>query len=125
MRRKAVIVLKGKKFNICCDVDFLPELMAYLLKDLQHMQELKLIFGQILEGLKSSKYSDEPFGTKAMKPFKNRQNDRIICNVTKRHGQTQCIVMTELYEQKKSNTVDKKLQTRYKIVSKYKYEIIE
>lgn len=99
--------------------------MEYHLKDLQHMKELKLIFDQVREGLKSKKYSDEEFGTKAMKPFLNRDNDRIICNVTKRSGQKQCIVMAEVFLHKSSNEVKKDLKNRYKIVSKYEYEIIE
>ncbi|WP_243473062.1 hypothetical protein [Winogradskyella sp. MH6] len=86
---------------------------------------MKLIFSQILEGLKSKKYSDEPFGTKAMKPFLNRENDRIICNVKNRKRRKKCIIMSEFYYSKKTNGIDKQLSNRYKIVSTYDYEIIE
>lgn len=125
MTKQAVILLKGTKFNICCDVDFLPEFIEYVLKDAEHSKEIKLIFNAIREGLKTKKYSDELFGTKAMKPFLNRENDRIICNVLKRKNQTQCIVMSEFYLSKKSDNINKELKNRYNIVSKYNYEIIE
>ena len=125
MKKKAVILLNGTKYNICCDVELLPKLMEYHMRDVQHMKELKLIFDQVREGLKTKKYGDEPYGTKAMKPFKNRDNDRILCNVTKRKGKTQCIVMCEVYLHKTSKNVDKVLDNRYKIISKYQYEIIE
>ncbi len=118
-------MLKGSKYHICCDIDFLPELMEYHMRDIQHMKELKLIFDQVREGLKSKKYGDEEYGTKAMKPFLNRENDRIICNVTKRRNNTQCIIMSEIYLHKKSNDVGNVLRGRYKIVSQYEYEIIE
>ncbi len=93
--------------------------------DDQHQKEIKIIFAQILEGLRSKKYGDEPFGTKSMKPFMNRANDRIICHVLKRKGDRQCIIMAELFSSKKSNSVNKELNTRYKIVSRYEYEIVE
>lgn len=125
MKRKAVILALGSKYLICCDVEFLPEFFEYVMKDAQHQKEIKLIFCQILEGLKSKKYSDEDSGTKAMKPFMNRENDRIICNVLKRKKKKQCIVMSELYLQKKSDNVNKVLKNRYKIVASYEYEIIE
>jgi hypothetical protein len=48
-----------------------------------------------------------------------------IWNVTKRKGKKQCIVMAEVYLHKTSNNVNKELRNRYKIVSKYEYEIIE
>jgi hypothetical protein len=95
------------------------------MEDPQHQKEIKLIFCQILEGLKSKKYSNEDYGTKAMKPFFNRENDRIICNVLKRKNKKQCIIMSEIYLQKKSDNVNKVLKNRYKIVARYEYEIIE
>lgn len=125
MKRRAVILMKGTKYNICCDVDFLPELMGYLMTDEQHYKELKLIFHNLIEGLNSKKYSNEDYGTKALKPFLNRENDRILCNVTKRKFATQCIVMCELYRHKKTNKVNKVLRKRYEIISKYRYEIVE
>lgn len=125
MEGKAVIVCKGTKYNICCDINLLPDFFEYVMKDASHCKEIKLIFAQIREGHRSKKYGDEPHGTKSMKPFKNRDNDRIICNITKRKGKKQCIVMAEIFLSKKSDGVDKKLDGRYKIVSKYNYEIIE
>jgi hypothetical protein len=95
------------------------------MQDEEHRKEMKLIFCQVMEGYKTKKYSDEAFSTKAMKPFKNRQNDRIICNVTKQKNRKQCIVMSEIYLQKKSDNVNKVLNNRYKIVAGYEYEIIE
>lgn len=95
------------------------------MKDEQHRKEIKIIFSQIMEGLKTKKYGDEPYGTKSMKPFKNRENDRIICNITKRQNKKPCIVMSEIYLQKKSDKVNKALNYRHKIVSSYEYEIIE
>jgi hypothetical protein len=124
-KRKAVILFKGKKYNICCDLEFLQEFMAYFSADSKHLDELKLIFHQVREGLTTKKYGDEPFGTKAMKPFKNRENDRIICKPVKRKNNTQCIVMAEIFLHKTSNQNDKELTNRYKIVSDYEYEIIE
>lgn len=125
MNKKAVILAKGTKYNICCDIDFLTEFMEYVLKDESHSKEIKLIFDQVREGLKTKKYGDESFGTKAMKPFMNRENDRIICNVTKRKGNKQCIVMSELYLHKTSQGNNKELTNRYHIVSTYSYDIIE
>lgn len=125
MKRKAVILALGSKYLICCDVEFLPEFFSYVMEDPQHQKEIKLIFCQILEGLKSKKYSNEDYGTKAMKPFFNRENDRIICNVLKRKNKKQCIIMSEIYLQKKSDNVNKVLKNRYKIVARYEYEIIE
>ena len=95
------------------------------MKDLQHQKEVSLIFCQVLEGLRSKKYGDEEYGAKAMKPFMNRENDRIICHVLKQRNFKQCIVMSELYLQKKSDNVNKVLKNRYKIVSNYEYEIVE
>lgn len=125
MKRKAVILAPGTKYLICCDIEFLPKFFEYVMEDEQHQKEIKLIFCQVLEGLRTKKYSDEIFGTKAMKPFKNRENDRIICKPVKRKNKKQCIVMSELYLQKKSDSVDKVLKNRYKIVASYEYEIIE
>jgi len=123
--RKAVILAEGTKYIICCEVGFLPKFMAYVLEDPSHGKEIKLIFAQIIEGLKSKKYGDEPYNTKAMKPFKNRENDRILCNVTKRKGKKQCIVMSELYIHKTSQNNGNRLNKRYKIISNYNYDIIE
>lgn len=125
MKRKAVILSRGNKFNICCDVVFLEDFIKYVMSDPSHSKEMKLIFGQVLEGLKTKKFGQEDFGTRAMKPFLNRDNDRIICNVTKQKNKTQCIVMSEIYLSKKTNSNSKDLINRYKIVSKYQYEIIE
>ncbi len=125
MKRNAVIIALGTKYNICCDISLLPDFLNYVMKDEQHRKEIKIIFSQILEGLRTKKYGDEPYGTKSMKPFKNRDNDRIICNVAKRPNRKQCIVMSEIYLQKKSDNVNKVLNYRYKIVSRYEYEIIE
>ncbi|MGK4568871.1 hypothetical protein [Flavobacterium sp. 3HN19-14] len=123
--KKAVIVRHGTKYNIACDLDFLPEFMNYVMQDPQHTSEIKIIFSQILEGLKSKKFGDEPHGTKSMKPFKNRENDRIICSVKKAKGEKQTIIMSEIYLHKNSDEVDKKLDVRYKVVSKHEYEIIK
>lgn len=60
-----------------------------------------------------------------MKPFLNRENDRIICKTLKRKNKKQCIIMSEIYFQKKSDNVNKVLKNRYKIVGSYEYEIIE
>ena len=125
MKRKAVILFKGTKYNICCDVDFLPAFMSYIMADEQHFKELKLIICAIQEGLKTKKYGEEAHGTKAMKPFLNRENDRIICKAVKRPNNRQCIVMSEIYLHKKSDEISKDLNVRYKIVSRYEYEIIE
>lgn len=125
MKRKAVILALGTKYLICCDIEFLPEFFEYVMEDEKHQKEMKLIFEQVQEGLRTKKYSDESFGTKAMKPFLNRENDRIICKSIKRKNQKQCIVMSELYLQKKSDDVSKVLKTRYKIVASYEYEIID
>ena len=123
--RKAVVLRRGSKYNLCCDVDFLEEFTSYVLLDPQHIKEINIIFSTICEGLKSKKYGDEPHGTKALKPFFNRENDRIICNVKKAKGKKQCIVMSEIFLGKKTNGIDKELNTRYKIVSGYEYDIIE
>lgn len=116
--------MRGKKYNLCCDVEFLEEFTKYVLMDARHTSEVKLIFHQICEGLKSKKYGDEPHSTKALKPFMNNDNDRIICHVKKMKNEKQHIIMSELYFHKKTNDVDKKLDVRYKTVSKYEYEII-
>lgn len=89
------------------------------------MKEIKTIFGQIKEGLNTKKYSNENSGCSAMKPFKNRQNDRIICKKLKVPGNKQYIVMSEIFMGKKSNENDKKILTRYYTVSKLEYEIVE
>ncbi|MFT6945605.1 MAG: hypothetical protein ACJARP_000010 [Vicingaceae bacterium] len=125
MKKKAVILAPGSKYHICCDIEFLPDFVEYIMKDPQHQKEMKLIFCQVLEGLRSKKYGDEEYGTKAMKPFKNRENDRIICHVLKRKNSKQCIIMSEIYLQKKSDNVSKLLKNRYKLVSSYEYEIVE
>ena len=123
--RKAVIIMKGKKYNLACDIEFLEEFTKYVLLDSRHTNEIKVIFNSICEGLKSKKYGDEPYGTKALKPFLNNDNDRIICNIKKEKNQKQTIIMSEIFLHKKTNDVDKKLNIRYKIVSNYGYEIIE
>jgi hypothetical protein len=123
--RKAVILMSGKKYNLCCDINFLEEFTSYVLLDARHSSELKLIFHQICEGLKSKKYGDEPYSTKALKPFMNRENDRIICHVKKSKNEKQHIIMSELFLHKATNDVSKKLKGRYEIVSKYEYEIIK
>ena len=125
MKRKAIILRKGSKYNICCDVNLLDEFMDYITKDDRHRAEVKLIFDCIREGLKTKKYGDESYGTKAMKPFLNNDNDRILCAVVKRDNKKQCIVMAEFFYHKASNINDKELSNRYKIVSKYEFEIIE
>ena len=122
--KKAVILMKGKKYNLCCDVDFLPEFTSYVMLDPRHTTEIKVIFSSLCEGLKSKKYGDEPFGTKALKPFLNNDNDRIICHVKKIKEQKQHIIMAELFLHKKTNDIDKKLNVRYKLVSNHNYEII-
>lgn len=117
--------MSGKKYNICCDINFLKEFTEYVLLDARHGKEIKLIFNSICEGLKSKKYGDEPYGTKALKPFLNNDNDRIICFVKKLKNEKQCIIMAEMFLNKKTKGVDNKLDARYKIVSKYDYEIIK
>lgn len=124
MDKKAVVLKRGKKYVICCDVDFIPTFIDYVLKDDKYAGEIKQIFMCISEGLKSKKYGDEPFGTKALKPFLNRQNDRIICNVLKVKNEKQHIVMSEIFFHKSSNDIDKELKNRYKIVSSYRYSIL-
>jgi|GEM_PF-3151241 len=116
--------MSGRKYNLCCDIEFLEEFTEYVLLDARHVNEIKVIFKSICEGLKSKKYGDEPHGTKALKPFLNNDNDRIICNVKKLKNEKQCIIMAELFLSKKTNGIDKTLNTRYKIVSQYDYEII-
>jgi hypothetical protein len=95
------------------------------MNDDKHMKEVKMIVASLREGLSSKKYGPEPYGTFSLKPFFNRENDRIICNVQSRKNKTKCIIMSEIYYSKKTQNVDKKLGTRYKIVSKYEYEIVE
>jgi hypothetical protein len=125
LKRKAVILLHRKKNNICCDISFLPEFEEYFISNVKNYNEMRVIFNQIREGQKSPKYGSEPYGTSTTKPFKNNDNDRIICSIYSRKGKTKCIIMSELHLKKKSNKVDKSLSTRYKIISKYEYEIIE
>ncbi len=125
MKRKAVIISRGRNYDICCDIHFIEDYMTYVMSDDKHCKEMKLIIASVKEGLKSKKYGDEPYGTKSMKPFLNRENDRIICHVLKRKGNKQCIIMSEIFHNKKTQGVDKKLNTRYQIVSKHEYEIIE
>jgi hypothetical protein len=123
--KKAVILMRGKKYNLCCDVDFLEQFTEYVMFDARHSNEIKVIFHSLCEGLKSKKYGDEPYGTKALKPFLNSENDRIICKVKKIKTDKQHIIMAELFLHKKTNDIDKKLNTRYKVVSNHDYEIIE
>jgi hypothetical protein len=122
--KKAVVLMKGRKYNLCCDVEFLHDFMNYVLLDTRHTNEIKIIFQQICEGLKSRKYGDEPYSTKALKPFLNNDNDRIICHVKKMKNEKQHIIMSELFLHKKTEGIDKKLNIRYKTVSEYEYEII-
>lgn len=124
MEKKAVVLKKGKKYIICCDVNFIPTFIEYVLKDEKYGREIKQIFACISEGLKSKKYGDKPFGTKALKPFLNRQNDRIICHVMKIKNEKQHIILSEIFFHKSSNDVDKELLNRYKIVSNYRYSIL-
>lgn len=117
--------MSGKNYNLCCDIEFLEEFTKYVLLDSRHSNEIKVIFNSICEGLKSKKYSDEPYGTKALKPFMNGDNDRIICHVKKMKYEKQHIIMAEIFYHKKTNDNDKKIKTRYEIVSKHQYEIVK
>jgi len=117
--------MSGKKYNLCCDIDFLEDFTQYVLLDAKHSNEIKIIFNSICEGLKSKKYGDESYGTKALKPFMNNDNDRIICHIKKIKNEKQHIIMAEIFLNKKTNDNDKKIKVRYEIVSKYEYEIIK
>ncbi len=124
MNRRAVILFPGNKYNICCDVDYVDEFLQYLMTDERHMNEIKQIINCLREGVIHKKAGREG-DAYALKPFMNTKNDRIICNITKRKNKTQCIVMAELFPSKKTMKNDKKIKTRYQIVSNYRYEIIE
>jgi len=124
LKRKAVKITCGTKYCFYCDTDFVEEFFEYIMRNPEHMKEIKIIFAQIKEGLSSKKYSTEPNGCVALKPFKNRQNDRIIAKKMKVRNSKQIIIMSELYEGKSSNKNDKSILTRYKIVGNYEYERI-
>lgn len=124
MDREAVIIFEGTKYVLCCDVKFTKEFFEYLTIDDRHRNEIVFIFSLICEGTKSPKWSFEPNGTMALKPFLNNENDRILCNTCKRKEQKKCIVMSEFFYSKKTNNINKTLKNRYKIVSKYNYVIL-
>ena len=54
--RKAVILMRGKKYNLCCDVEFLEEFTKYVLMDARHTNEVKLIFQYIENFDRDCKY---------------------------------------------------------------------
>ena len=133
MKRKAVVILESKDARraICLDVENANELLNYLERDERHKKKFRHIAELLLNGLRNSElYSKENINARsknvtAMKFFKGQENDRIYCQEKRVRGKTYYIICSELFERKKSQKADKKVQSIINKVSNYEYEIEE
>ncbi len=116
---------------ICLDVENADILLEYIDRDARHKKKFRYITELLVGGMRNNElYSKEDISNRskhvtAMKFFKGQENDRIYCQEKRVKGKTYYIICSELLERKKSQKVDKKIQSLINKVANYEYEIEE
>jgi hypothetical protein len=133
VKRKAVKIRSSTdgKRDIYIDEDNAPNILAYIKQDARHEKKFTFITDIILEGLRNTEvYDKEDFNQKcknvtAMKLFKGQENDRIYCQEITKDDRTFVVIVSELHEKKKSQSLSHKEKALIEKVASYEYELNE
>jgi len=117
-KEKAIHVFECKNYDLYCAESFLKEYMEYVFSKPATAKEMQVIMECLKRGLQTDLFSPEPEGCYALKPFKNTQNDRIICQSQKRENKKKQSLCVNYSTQKKLITMTKKSQQDTKLSQK-------
>ena len=130
MKRKCKPLRKsidGRR-EIYIDSENMSDILNYIKQDDTHKRKFNLILELILGGYRNSElYDKEDINRKckniyAMKFFKRGSNDRIYCKEFSSDSGVRVVICVELFEKKKSQGVNKKLEPIIDKISTYEYE---
>ncbi|MVN21090.1 hypothetical protein [Mucilaginibacter arboris] len=125
MKRKCIIYKSSERFNrhIAIDFEEAKEIIDFL-EDVKCNKKFEYISDRILE--QASMYYDDyeqiESNITCMRFFPNGINARIYCQEVTIHGEIFCIVMSK-YLLKKSNSINKFIQSKIDALKSYEYEI--
>ncbi len=120
--------IDGKR-AICVDIENKAAILEYIYRDKRHKKKWLHFANLFLNGYRNSDLYDKEDidskskGVTAIKFFKGQENDRIYCKEQRTADGIYLIVTAELYEKKKSQSVDKKIIPIIHKIAKYEYEI--
>lgn len=129
MKRKAVLLDQNthKTVMFFIDIDNASELLPYLFqKDVQ--SEFEDIRGILKDNLRNKeKYCKADVSEKAKNMFEMRftkkgRNDRIYCQEQSVGGK-RIIIMSELFEGKKTQDIPRRIKSRIETIGTYSYEL--
>lgn len=130
MKRKCNLIRKSKdgRREIYIDSDNMSAILTYIKQDDTHKKKFLQIVDLILGGYRNTElYDKENINKKckdvyAMKFFKGGSNDRIYCKEFSSDSGVRVVICVELFEKKKSQGVNKKLEPIIDKISTYEYE---
>lgn len=130
MKRKCKLIRKSKdgRREIYIDSDNMSTILNYIKQNDTHKKKFLQIVDLILGGYRNTElYDKEDINRKckdiyAMKFFKGGSNDRIYCKEFSSDSGVRVVICVELFEKKKSQGVNKKLEPIIDKISTYEYE---
>lgn len=130
MKRKCKLIRKSKdgRREIYIDSDNMSAILNYIKQNDTHKKKFLQIVDLILGGYRNTElYDKEDINKKckdvyAMKFFKGGSNDRIYCKEFSSDSGVRVVICVELFEKKKSQGVNKKLEPIIDKISTYEYE---
>lgn len=133
MKRKAIILRYNEEKTIAICVDEFAEesILDYIKRDAKHKQKFLQIVELILRRIPNRDlYGKEDVNEKcknmtAMKFFKGRTNDRIYCKQFTTEDKLFVVIMAVLFEKKKVQKNNNKINNLLHKISSYEYEIVE
>jgi len=130
VKRKCKLIRKSKdgRREIYIDSDNMSAILNYIKQNDTHKKKFLQIVDLILGGYRNTElYDKEDINKKckdvyAMKFFKGGSNDRIYCKEFSSDSGVRVVICVELFEKKKSQGVNKKLEPIIDKISTYEYE---
>ena len=125
MKRKCIIYKSSERFNrhIAIDLEEAEEITDFL-ESAKYYKKFDYISDRILEQkfVYYDDYEQIEDNVTCMRFFPNGINARIYCQEVTINGKMFCIIMSK-FLLKKSNSINKAIQSKFDALKKYEYEI--
>lgn len=128
MRRSCIQIESSEKIKLYVDQKNAEEILSYCEQDEKYRKKFKYIKEAILrqfatkELYRKVKTTEDIWEIRFFPNVKGR-NDRIYCKQYEADPTIIIIVMVELYQGKKSQKIDKRIQDRLDVIKTYTYDI--
>lgn len=128
MRRNCIKIEGSERIKLYVDEENAGQILSYCEQDEQYSKKYRYIKNALLRGIASNKIYQkvkncEDIWEVRFFPNVKGRNDRIYCKQFDDDETKIFIIMVELYKGKKTQNIDKRIQSRLNEIKKYEYDI--